>query len=497
MSKIKIPKDPVADFCWPPERVRRLAEASAILCEEYLTKIADLRITPVGSRTEIKQDFLTSMPDYPISDDNFISYIRALLFRGITHSGHPRYLGFIMGAGTLPGAIADFFSSVMNQNVGGWLTGPGATEIEVGLMQWLADLFKLPVTSGGLFVAGGAIANLVALKVARDQKLGFKTRRKGVLVRNLTIYASNECHATILRAVDILGIGTDSVRLVPTDAQFRMRLDLLERKIKRDIAMGARPIAVIGTAGTTSSGSLDPLAEIAGLCEEYSLWFHVDAAYGGAIALCEDLKHHLAGIEKADSISFDPHKWLYLSQSSSCILFRNLHQARRSFSIDASYAYEDRETTHSGPDLSDFGPQWSRSFQALKLWSSLVLHGKEAYSRRISHDAELARYLGSRVKEHPDFELIVPVTLSICCFRYAPSNIKLTAQGGEFLNDLNQEILTRVQFDGRVFISGTTLGKVFSLRVCIVNFRTEVDDLEAILDVVSEIGAEVLRFRLG
>jgi len=286
-------------------------------------------------------------------------------------------------------------------------------------------------------------------------------------------------HVVSQRAADMLGMGREGVRTIPVDGDYRMRMDALAEAIEQDRGSGIRPIGVIATAGTVATGAIDPLPEIADLCAARDLWFHVDAAYGGPAVLAEDLRPMFAGIERADSISFDPHKWLYTPHSGGCVLLRDWSNLVLSFAALASYVHEDKETSGHGIDLGMMGPQFSRGFQALKVWVSLLAHGRTAFARRISHDAELARYLAARVEAHPDFELMAPVTLSICCFRYAPSDLPDDPGREEYLNVLNERLMTEIQLDGRAFCSNAVLHEAFVLRACIVNFRTEADDVEA------------------
>jgi glutamate/tyrosine decarboxylase-like PLP-dependent enzyme len=269
-----------------------------------------------------------------------------------------------------------------------------------------------------------------------------------------------------------------------------MRTDALAAAIERDRADGVRPIAVCATAGTTTTGAIDPLPEIAGLAAEHGLWLHVDAAYGGAAILSDELRGLLDGIEHADSLAVDPHKWLYTSQSAGCVLVRDFGALARSFHSDASYIWLDEAARH-GVDYAMHGPQFSRGFAALKVWVSLLAHGRRAYTARISHDAALARYLGARAEERPDFELATPVGLSICCFRYVPPDLPAGPDREPYLSTLNERLMTAAQLDGRTFFSNAVLDGRYVLRACIVNFRTEADDLDATLEVAAEIGARL------
>ena len=336
------------------------------------------------------------------------------------------------------------------------------------------------------------MANFIALKTARDQRAGWDVRRDGVAAGPpLGLYLSTETHVVSDRAADMLGIGWGNVRHVPTDADRRMRVDELREQIARDREAGIHPFAVVGTAGTVATGVVDPLPEIADVCADEGLWFHIDGAYGGPAMLAEDLRPLFAGIERADSIAFDPHKWLYTPHAGGCVVVRDFDHLRQSFDAYASYTVQDKETTGHGIDLGRHGPNFSRSFWSLKVWLSLLAHGRTAYGQRISHDAALARYLGACIQEHPEFELMAPVGLSITCFRFVPLDLPEGPDREAYLSQLNQDLMTQMQLDGRVFLSNAILDDRFVLRTCVVNFRTEAEDMDAVLEVGSELGAKL------
>ena len=343
------------------------------------------------------------------------------------------------------------------------------------------------------------MANFIALKVARDARAGWDIRKEGVAAGpTLGVYVSTETHIVSIRGADMLGLGMDNVRQISVGNDYRIRVDELRAQIAEDRAAGIHPIAVVANGGTVSTGVVDPLEEIADLCRGEDLWFHVDAAYGGPAMLAEDLRPLFAGIERADSIAFDPHKWLYTPQSGGCIVVRDMELMRRAFDVDyVAYVVKDEEHTDWGIDLGRHSPNFSRGFWALKVWVSLLAHGRKAYGRRISHDAALARYLGACVEEHDEFELMTPVGLSITCFRYVPADLtsfdpRHDEQGrNEYLDVLNNRLMTEIQLDGRVYCSNAVLDGRFCLRSCIVNYRTEAEDMDALLDVASELGAKL------
>ncbi len=485
---------PVDDLDWDPERARRFTDAAASMFGEYLARLRDLPVALPEGEDEVRAAVAIPVPDEPMADEDVLAYLREMAFRWSMYPGHPRFLAYITGAGTVPGVAADLLASGLNQNLGGWRLSPAATEIELHLTRWFAEQFGLPSGAGGLFVSGGAVANFVALKVARDRMAGLAVRQQGVAASGpAALYASTEVHVVTDRAADMLGLGMDAVRKVPVDEGLRMRVDALRGAIARDRAAGVRPLAVVATAGTVATGAVDPLEEIADLCAEDGLWMHVDAAYGGPAVLADDLRPMFAGIERAHSIAFDPHKWMYTPHSGGCVLVRDLFWLVDSFGAAPSYVHEDKERTKHGLDLGMFGPQFSRGFQALKVWVSLLAHGRQAYGRRISHDARLARYLGDLVRSRPDFELACPVGLSITCFRYVPPDLPQGPDREPYLDRLNERVMTEIQLDGRVFYSNAVLDGRFVLRSCLVNFRTEARDMDAVVDVTAEIGAKLDR----
>ncbi len=485
--------EPVGDLDWDPKRARAFTDGVADIWEELLERLPDLPVRRGWSSEEVRDAVAIPVPEEPMPEDELLAYLHDMVFDWSSYLGHPRFLAYISGSGTVPGAAADLLAAGVNMNAGGWQLAPSAIEIELALTRFFAnDVFGLPEGAGGLITSGGAMANFVALKAARDQRAGWNVREEGILAGpQLGLYLSTETHVVSDRAADMLGIGWANVRHLPVDADYRMRVDELREQVARDREAGVRPFAVVGTAGTTSTGAVDPLPEIADVCADEGLWFHVDAAYGGPAMLADDLRPLFAGIERADSIAFDPHKWLYTPHSGGCVTLRDLSQLPGSFDAQPTYIHQDREVTHAGIDLGRYGPQFSRSFWALKVWVSLLAHGRSAYGRRISHDAELARYLGARVQEHPAFELACPVGLSICCFRYVPEDLPEGPGREPYLSVLNERLMAEMQVDGRVFLSNAVLGDRFVLRVCIVNFRTEAEDIDATLDVAAEIGARV------
>jgi aromatic-L-amino-acid decarboxylase len=461
---------------------------------ELLERLRELPIRRRETRDQVREAVLRPVPDEPLAMDELVQYLREILFEHSMYPGHPGFMAYISGAGTVPGAAADLLAAALNQNVGGWRLAPAATEIEQHLTRWLASEVGLPQGSGGLLTSGGAMANFIGLKVARDHALGPRARDEGVRVAPpMRIYTSEDAHDTNDRAADMLGLGHASVRHIPTDDEYRVRIDDLRAAIWEDEAAGIQPIAVIGVAGTTATGAIDPLAEIADICADRDMWFHVDGAYGAPAAMVPSLRPRFAGIERADSVSIDPHKWLYTPHSGGCLLVRDVGHLREAFALHPSYTREDKTIAGTGDDLYEYGPQFSRGFQGLKVWISLLAHGRDAYVKRIAHDVELAAYLHRRVEERQEFEPMAPTVLSIACFRYVPPELPNGPGRDEYLDVLNERLMMELQLDGRVFPSNAVLRGRFALRACIVNFRSEADEMDLLLDAAAELGARLDR----
>jgi aromatic-L-amino-acid/L-tryptophan decarboxylase len=468
---------PVTDLNWDPQRARAFADEIVGLWTELLASFYDGPVVPPQlTQPVVREAVALDVPDDPIPTEELVAYLREAVLDYSLKCGHPAHLAYITGTGTVPGAAADLLASGLNANVGGWLLSPAATEIELQLTRWFAALLGLPDTAGGMIVAGGGVANFIALKTARDAMAGLELRRTGV-VEPLAVYCSEEAHVTIDRAADMLGLGTDAVRHVDAGE--------LEDAIRADLAAGIRPGIVVGTAGTTATGVVEPLPALADVAARHGLWFHVDAAYGGALALSDELRPLLRGIERADSVTLDPHKWLSTPLGSGCVVVRDVQSLSDSFDVSAAYVHEE-EGLDRGVNLGFMGPQFSRGFDALKVWVSLLAHGRKAYARRIEHDIELTRYLAACVEEHPEFELLAS-GLSICCFRYRPEGV----DDEEQLNALNERLLSELQLDGRVYPSNAILDGRHCLRTCIVNFRTEAEDLDRVLEVAAELGSRI------
>lgn len=471
--------------------------------------------------TQIIADYFGSMPSGPVHSNTtshaireklsqeipvegqdiktLLETIQQVIFPSSRHHGHPRFFGYVASPGTAATAIADLLASALNPNVTSWRSAPGPTEVERLTIQWIKQIIGYPADAEGLFVSGGSMANLCGLVTARNAKapldittVGFQAINQG-----MRLYVSEEAHHSISKAAGLLGIGHNNVRHVGVNSRFQMDTHALAKCIEEDLANGYLPFCVAASAGTTNTGACDPLEEVADLASKYGLWFHVDGCYGGLAALAPSKQGLFRGIDRADSVALDQHKWLYVANDCSCILYRDPAQARTTFEHGAEYirvmAHEDDEAFA----FWDYGPELTRRFRALKVWMELSHVGTRVLGEAIERNCECAQYLGQLVDESTDFEMLAPVELSIFCFRYIPAALKTSYATAnpenrkaidKDLNILNERILTDVQQGGNSYLSNANLAGRFALRGCVLNYRTTTHDMEILLNDVRQAG---------
>jgi glutamate/tyrosine decarboxylase-like PLP-dependent enzyme len=386
---------------------------------------------------------------------------------------HPGFMGWVNGGGTPVGMVAEMLVAGLNANLGGRDQIP--IEVERQVTEWVREIFGFPQGATGLFVTGTSMANLIAVLIARDLALGFETRGSGVGAgaRRLTAYTSTAVHGCVPKAMDIAGLGSNALRLIPTDSRFRIDLEALGKAIERDRAAGFTPFLVVGTAGTVNTGAVDDLAGLAELCRSEKLWFHVDGAFGALAKLAPDLAPKLDGIERADSVAFDFHKWGQAPYDAGFILVRDGEAHKKAFTLPAAYLQRaERGLAAGSPWPCDFGPDLSRGFRALKVWFTLKVYGVDALGASISRCCALARTLEARIAATPELELMAPVELNIVCFRYR----------AEDSDRVNEEIVVRLQESGIVAPSTTRIGGHTTIRAAIVNHRTGRSEIDALVD---------------
>jgi glutamate/tyrosine decarboxylase-like PLP-dependent enzyme len=376
-----------------------------------------------------------------------------------------------------------------------------AIYLERQVAGWFRDLLGFPAGSMGLFVSGGSMATMTALAVARHLKSGVDVRRNGLrdAPAPFAFYLSTEAHSCARKAIELLGFGSASVRTIATDADYRMRVDALEAAVAEDLERGVRPIAVIATGGSTNTGAIDDLSGVADLCRRYDIWMHVDAAYGGPAILSTQYAGELRAVGRADSVALDPHKWLFVPVEAGLVIVRDAEAMRSAFSLVPPYI---RQSGSAGdvyglPWLSEYGFQQTRGFRALKVWMTLQQFGLTGYREAIEENLALAGYLADRVRAIPDLELTAPPSLSVVCFRFvgdrAGSPAGLEAGPDEdAIASLNKALLERLQLGGEAFLTSTELRGRFTLRACIVNYRSRREDIDRMLNAARALGRELL-----
>lgn len=475
---------PIPDFDWPEERARRFADQVLDLWIGYLEALPGLPVSRPITPTEVRRALLPEVPERAMSDEDIFSHLRTLTGELSTQTGHGGWMGYITGAGTVPGAQASLLAAGVNQNLGGWPMSPGATELETQLLGWFATKLGLPASASGAFVSGGATANLMALAVARDFIADWDVRGDGVAAGGpFAIYVSDDAHETIDRAADLLGLGSHAVRRVATDRSLRVSPRALEEAIAKDTRAGIRPLAVVGTAGTTETGSIDPLGDLAEIAHHHDCWFHVDAAYGGPAAMVDRFKPRFRGLERADSVTIDPHKWLNAPIPSSLVLISDPARQLAAFTLKPDYVQLDAALEQDMMMRYQWTPQFSRPFDALGIWVSLLAHGWDSYQRRISHDIDLAAWLQYLVEEHHELESLTDPELSIVCFRYVPPDLT-DSDPAPYLDDLNEQTLYAVQRSGKVYPTNAVVDGRFAIRACLIGYRTEAEHVETLIDQV-------------
>jgi glutamate/tyrosine decarboxylase-like PLP-dependent enzyme len=437
-------------------------------------------------------DLTGALPEMGTDPGPLLEKMAELLFAHSLFNGHPRFVGYITAPPAPIGILGDFLAAALNPNVGAWTLSPAATELESQTIRWISELVRYPIDCGGLLVSGGNMANFVCFLAARTAKAGWDIRKHGVyetLGRRLRLYCSSETHTWIQKAADLGGLGTESIRWIANDSKLRMDVSALRRQIEADIAEGDVPFLVVGTAGSVSTGAVDPLPEIGALCKEYGLWFHVDGAYGGFAAAVPQAHDDLCGLSLADSVAVDPHKWLYAPLEAGCALVRDPEKLRGAFAYHPPYYHFEEKVTN----YVDCGPQNSRGFRALKVWLALKQVGAVGYRNMIAEDIRLSKVMAEAVSRHPELQLMTQ-ELSITTFRYVPQDLREELRESEaelHLDVLNRELVDRLQRGGDTFVSNAIVRGRYVLRACIVNFHTTRADVETVPDIVARIGREV------
>jgi glutamate/tyrosine decarboxylase-like PLP-dependent enzyme len=455
-----------------PDEIREWGNSVTQFMIEYLGGLHERPVYRHTSSREIRSGLDSKFPSKGTDFTSLLKVFRDTVVPFSRQNAHPRMFGYVQSPGTPIGAFADLLASTLNANLTIWRSAPAPVELERVTIDWIRQILGFNPEAGGLFVSGGSMANLAALAAARQTKSDSLGR--------LRMYASAATHFSIAKAAALLGIGRENVRLIAVDERFRMRADDLATTINADLQAGYVPFCVVGNAGTVDTGAVDPLREIRDIANRFQLWMHVDGSYGAFAILAPSTRKLFSGMEQADSIALDPHKWLYLPVDVGCVIYRNPEVARATFAYDAEYTRMFGEEADEAFICWDYGPELSRRFRALKVWMLLKGVGLDRLSEAIESNLACARHLESMVQASDDFEMVAPVELSIFCFRHVPAQLK--NQPPEAIDDFNERLLVALQRDGSSYLSNTTLAGRFALRGCVLNYRTTLRDMEILLD---------------
>jgi len=472
-----------------PADFRAAAHAAVDIMADYLEGIRDRPVMPQIEPGSIRPLLPAAAPEAPEAIGEILADYQRLIEPNVTHWQHPRFLGYFGSSASGPGIIGEMLTATLNANVMLWRTSPAGTELEQVVVDWLRQAIGLPSEFDGLLTDTASTSSMLAIAAAR-QAAGFDASAKGIAGRadvpQLRVYASEEAHSSIEKACMQLGLGQAGLVKIPTNDRFELRLDALEEAIAADRKAGHRPIAIVGTIGTTSTTSVDPIADMVRIARRERLWLHVDAAHAGAVAMLPDLRGPFRGWEGADSVVTNPHKWWFVPVDASLLLTRRMDVLRNTFSLVPEYL---RTLDRDGPirDYNEYTPTLGRRFRALKIWIHLRYFGLEGLRRRIKHHLEMAARLKSWIEEHPDFQIMAPAPFSLICFRYCPAELAERADEPAVaaqLDELNLRLMNAVTRTGLAFLSHTRLKDRFVIRLNVSNLRIEDSDLDLVWEIV-------------
>lgn len=476
-----------------PEDWQAMRDLGHRMVDDMMTYLETVRERPVWQPIPVaaRARFTQPVPIEPEGTERaYADFLQHVLPHPMGNI-HPRFWGWVIGTGTPLGMLAEMLAAGMNPNVGGG--DHIANLVELQVLEWCKEMLGYPAEASGLLVSGGSMANLIGLTVARNTQAEFDLRKHGLQAsgRKMVLYGSREMHSSIQKAVELLGLGSDALRHIPVNPDFQIDIRALETAIANDRTAGYQPFCIVGNAGTVNTGAFDDLNTLADICRRERLWFHVDGAFGALAALSPALRPVVAGMERADSLAFDLHKWMYMPYEVGCILVRRSDDHRRAFSLTPAYlSHAARGLAAGSIWFSDFGVQLSRGFRALKVWMSIKEHGVEKYGRLIQQNVDQAKYLASLVDTAPDMQLLAPVPLNIVCFRFVADGWDDAAQ-----NELNEELLIQVHESGIAVPSYTTIGGRYALRVAITNHRSRHEDFDIFVREVRRLGQSLMRRR--
>jgi glutamate/tyrosine decarboxylase-like PLP-dependent enzyme len=494
----------------PPDHIRTVGYRVVDLVADYYDGLDDRPVYLQADPDAVVDTFDEPLPETGTDPDTVLDAIERDVIGYATHNPSPRFFGFVMGGGLPFAALVESLAAAVNMNAGGWHPAPSATEVERRTLRWLADLVGYPTDTAGLLTSGGTMANVTALNAAFRDAASDDVRDIGLQREGAPTYAlyvaDHECHSSIYRAAELLNLGRSAVRLVPSHDDYTIDVDALQARLDADVADGDRPFCVVGQAGSINVSAIDPLEDLAAICEARDLWFHVDGACGAFGAMLPELADAYDGLARADSVTLDPHKWLSVPYECGAVLVRDQHALAEAFAMHADYLRGSVAETPEEYDFYEYGPQMSRGFRALKVWASLKHLGADGYRDRLRTGVANAAHLDERVRTHDDFLAIQDPNLFIYSFRYVPADLQTTvadATGTEtapdvpldrvhdYLDRLTQAIVDDVVQSGLAFLTTTTVDGRKSLRASICNHRTTIDDVDATFDALAETGARL------
>jgi aromatic-L-amino-acid decarboxylase len=468
-----------------PKEFREVGHRVVDMLAEYLEHIEEKPVFPNVEPSTLTQLFAEPLPQHPTSPEKVLAELEEKLLPYCTHVGHPGYMGLITPSPNPVGIIADFICSALNQNIGAYTIGPSAVAMERRTVRWLTDLAGYDEKAGGNLTSGGMMANFIGLKLARDFVSGDRIQHDGVQDR-WAVYASEERHVSVDKAVDAVGLGRNALRALPTDAEFRVRLDALEAAIAEDHKRGIRPLCIVGLFGTTNTGAVDPVRELRRIADREGMWLHADAAYGGGMLLSHAWSMRNQGLELADSITIDPHKWFYAPLDAGAILVKDDRRLTASFGIKPSYLTDELDRANERYQYYVHSFEQSRRFRGLKVWMSFKRYGANQIGEWIDNNVRQAKHLYSLVEKHPEFEAASDPPMSAICIRYRGTELEETQTEETQSKELHAEVARRVEQSGKFWISTTELKGKSWFRINPVNFRTRTEHLDQLLALLEQ-----------
>lgn len=472
-----------------PKSFQKLLKETCDIITRTHSSLEKRKVFSAQSPDQVASLFEEPLPQHGVEWDQLLAKIEKDVIGNATLNVGPNFYSYVLSPGNQAGLAAEFISTYLNNNPAKWHLSASGVELEKLVIKWITQFIGYDEEAGGILVSGGSMANLTCLNVARNIKSNLNVSEQGLFgIPPMTIYVSNQVHYCIDKAVSMLGIGKDQVRKVPVDEQFKMDTHQLEEMIKSDLQKGLTPFCVVASGGTVNTGTVDPMEEIHGICKKYDLWFHVDAAYGGPAAGTQLAGEEFKGMEKADSMALDPHKWFYVPIEAGCVLVREKAHLKETFSLIPEYLMVDKLANDNRTDFMEYGMQLTRHFRSLKIWMTFKAYGAAKLRKAIEHDILKTKYLEKKLKDLKEIEIISPARLSIICFRYVPQGFQ---EDEEYLELLNQSLILDLEKDGRVFVTGTNINHKIALRVCIVNHRTQQRHLDYLVEVILELGQKL------